>query len=337
MNKWCRSAATVAEAIGPAGPPVVGTDGRAHATTVRSLRLLPAVGLVLAGSAVMARPAAADSGVPYTDPNAVGYIGLCDQEGQQITSGNITTTPFAWRAVSSVPAPAPYNNAWRTAILLAYQPQQGLTPSEWSGDELTASSRYTNPANPMVAATDGDDSLQDFIEEFHPKWDGYLQLRIYLGTENAETYSVHYPALDIHVSGDTWSAVGGGAVNCNSGTSTSLESVVLPAMSTTTTLSGAGSTASASTSNGSKPGGGGTQASGGAASGAHTQAAGGSNGARAASADPAAADVSDASHRSNALLIVGVIAALVVALAAFALIVARRRHAVSLSPDSGTP
>jgi hypothetical protein len=333
MNKWCRSAATVAEAIGPAGPPVMGTDGRAHATSGRSLRLLPAVGLVLAGSAVMVGPAAADSGVPYTDPDAVGYIGLCDQAGQQITSGDITTTPFAWRAVSSVPAPAPYNNVWRTAILLAYQPQQGLTPSEWSGDELTASSRYTNPANPMVAATDGDDSLQDFIEEFHPKWDGYLQLRIYLGTENAETYSVHYPALNIHVSGDTWSAVGGGAVNCNSGTSTSLESVVLPAMTTTTTSSGAGSTTSASTSNGSKPGGG-TKASGGTASGARAQTAGGSNGARAASADPAAADVSDASHRSNAVLIVGVIAALVVALAACALIVARRRHA--FSPDSGT-
>jgi hypothetical protein len=194
----------------------------------------------LAGAAVASpRP-------PFTDPSAVGYIGLCNEAGHQITSGNIDTTPFAWRAVSSQAAPAPYNNAWRTAILLAYQPRQGLPPGEWSGDELTASSRYTNPAHPMVAATHGDDSLEDFIQEFHPVWDGYLQLRIYLGTQNAEVYSVQYPGLDIRVTGDTWQAVGGGPVNCHSGTAESLESVVLPKSATSppTTIATATATGS---------------------------------------------------------------------------------------------
>ena len=51
----------------------------------------------------------------------------------------------------------------------------------------TASSRYTNSAHPMAAATGGDDSLEDFIEEFRPKWGGYLELRMYLGTEKPTT------------------------------------------------------------------------------------------------------------------------------------------------------
>jgi hypothetical protein len=176
--------------------------------------------------------ASATPRAPFSDPTAVGYIGLCNRAGLQIRSGSIYATPFAWRAISSQPAPAPYNNAWRTAILLAYQPRQGLTSGEWSGDSLTASSRYTNAAHPMVAATGGDDSLEDFIQEFAPVWDGYFELRIYLGTQNAQVYSVRYPALAIQVKGDTWHAVGGGPVNCHSGTAVSLESIVLPKSAT---------------------------------------------------------------------------------------------------------
>ena len=62
-------------------------------------------------------------------------------------------------------------------------------------------------------------------------WDGYLQLRMYLGTADAEVYSLNYPALDIRVTGDTWHAVGGGPVNCHSGTAESLETLVLPKVS----------------------------------------------------------------------------------------------------------
>ena len=78
------------------------------------------------GAPLMGTAGAATSTVPYTDPDAVGSIGLCNQAGQQITSGSITTRPFAWRAVSTQAAPAPYNNAGRTATLVAYQPQQAL-------------------------------------------------------------------------------------------------------------------------------------------------------------------------------------------------------------------
>jgi len=213
---------------------------------LRPIRYVGAVALALVIAAGLAGAAAASPRPPFNDPSAVGYVGLCNAAGHQITSGNINTTPFAWRAVSSQAARAPYNNAWRTAILLAYQPRQGLPSGEWSGDALTASSRYTNPANPMVAATHGDDSLETFIQEFHPVWDGYLQLRVYLGTRDAEVYSLNYPALDIRVTGDSWRAVGGGPVNCHSGTAESLETLVLPKSATSlpTTVATAAATGS---------------------------------------------------------------------------------------------
>ena len=210
--------------------------------SIRRLLVVGGIALVaLGGYAGTAGTAGAATTAPYTDPNAVGTIGLCDQSGQQVTSGSTTAAPFAWLAVSTTPAQAPYDNDYRTAILLAYQPQQGLTPGEWSGAELTASSRYTNAQVPMAAATSGDDSLADFMYNYHPRWDGFLQLRMYLGTADQPQYSLHYPSLDIQVAGDTWHAVGGGTVNCKAGTAESIESIVLPAATTTTSP---GSTAS---------------------------------------------------------------------------------------------
>ena len=203
------------------------------------MRALRIVGLCAAvvttlGPIVFVAPAGADAGVPYTDPDAVGYIGLCNQAGQQITGGDIDTAPFAWRAVSSQPAPVSYSGPTRTAILLAYQPLMGLAPSDWSGDELTASARDSNPAAPTAAATSADESLAQYMLEFKPDWDGFLQLRMYLGAANEQQYSVQYPALNIQVTGQTWQVVGGGPVDCNSGAAESIESILLPTTTTTT-------------------------------------------------------------------------------------------------------
>ena len=56
---------------------------------VTSLCLVSAVAMALGATSAGAAPT-----VPYTDPSAVGYVGLCNSSGQQITSGNINTTPF---------------------------------------------------------------------------------------------------------------------------------------------------------------------------------------------------------------------------------------------------
>jgi hypothetical protein len=204
-----------------------------------------------AGSALVvltgATAVGADPTVPYTDPNAVGYIGLCNQAEQQITSGTLSTTPFVWRAVSSQPAPAQYNGADGTAILSAYLPMLGLPPGDWSGEQLTASSRYSNPQSPMAQATAKDVPLQDFIEDYPPKWDGFVQLRLYLGATNQPAYVQHYPVLNLEISGDTWTAVGGGPVNCSAGSAESLETAVGLSSTSTTIVSSSGVGATRST------------------------------------------------------------------------------------------
>ena len=215
--------------------------------------IAPARGRWLAGASALGlvwlaigTPSSASTAVPYKDPNAVGSIGLCDAHGHQVTSGSVNTAPFAWRAVSTNPTPGSYTEPTRTAVLMAFQPIQGLAPPDWSGDSLTAASRYSNPSNPMAAATGGDESLAGFMTEYSPKWDRILQLRLYLDAANEPVYSLHYPALDIRVTGNTWHALDGGPVDCNAGTVESIESILLPAStlktppgSSTQTTSGA--------------------------------------------------------------------------------------------------
>ena len=84
----------------------------------------------------------------YTDPNAVGYIGLCNSAGHQVTGGTIDTPPFAWRAVSSGQLRRLTTTPGARRILLAYQPQHGLVAGEWSGDELTSILPLLEPGPP---------------------------------------------------------------------------------------------------------------------------------------------------------------------------------------------
>jgi hypothetical protein len=294
-------------------------------------RVLVLAGLVLVASACGGGVATASTRAPYSDPNAVGYVGLCNKAGQQITSGNVNTTPFAWRAVSSQAASAPYNNDWRTAILLAYQPRQGLVAGEWSGDELTASARYSNPSHPMTAATGGDDSLADFIQEFHPVWEGFLELRIYLGTRDAEVYSEHYPALDIQVTGSAWHAVGGGRVNCHSGTAESIESIVLPKSAT----SPSSTTITSTTDSGGSGASGGTKTSSGADASGTTSPSGAtktsSDGNTNSAAGALATTTAATSHPPLALILLAV---LLVLLGTSGVLIFRRRRPATDPPAS---
>jgi hypothetical protein len=295
----------------------------------RGTRVFLATGLALAGLlAFSSGVSSAASAVPYSDPNAVGSIGLCNQAGQQITSGSVTTTPFAWRAVSTQAAPAPYDNAGRTAILVAYQPLQGLPAGDWSGSQMTSSSHYSNPANPMAAATDGDQSLQDIIEAYPPRWDGFLQLRIYLGTVNQQPYTQTYPALNIQVTGDTWQAVGGSTVNCSSGTAESLASVLLPSTTTTTAPTSPGtSPATASATGGQDPSGTSRPSKG-----TDPSASKGTTGGTALASDASTAAVASGSTGFPLLLTLAL--AILVALSAATLLVFHRRRLASLNPVS---
>jgi MYXO-CTERM domain-containing protein len=318
---------------------------------------------LLAVSSATGRASAATA-VPYADPHVVGSIGLCNQAGQQVTSGSVDTVPFAWRAVSTQPAGAPYDNAGRRATLVVYQPLQNIPAGDWSGETLTAASSYTNPANPMAAGTGRDQSLEDVIEAFPPAWDGFLELRIYLSTTNAPPYSTQYPALNVQVTGGMWHAIGGATVNCASGTAESMETVLLPSTTTTTptatsaptTTGPPKTTAPATTGRGggkSTPGrgaagagaggqgGSGTGGPGGAKSGSGAGTSGGrtsgpdphANGEKSAAASDVAASSSTPTTSDGGLIAGVTVAALLVLGLSGYLLVRRRRSAAPPDPD----
>src|SRR6516164_4154481 len=87
--------------------------GRARTLACSLVLGASVLGILDAGSGAGAAGAAgagagAGPKVPYRDPAQSGYIGLCSAKGRQITSGNVDSAPFAWRAVSSVAAPPAY-------------------------------------------------------------------------------------------------------------------------------------------------------------------------------------------------------------------------------------
>lgn len=189
------------------------------AFTMSPLRRIAAVALVAASAAMLtATTATASNPVPYTDFQAKGSVGLCDKAGNAVTSGRITDRPFVWFAVSSMAAPQGYGGTGRKATLFIYQPRPNTYPNQWSADQMTSSSPYTNPRYPMAAASDVDFSLKDYIAEFPPMWNGLLQLRIYYGIPGKSTWTDTYAATDIKVTGSTWRVVRGASVPCTKGT-----------------------------------------------------------------------------------------------------------------------
>jgi hypothetical protein len=214
---------TSPEESGPKSP-----SGAKRATIAS--RVVGVAVLVLLGWSV---PAQAATSVPWgTDTNALGQIGFCDQQGQPVTEGSVDAHPFVWRAVGTSAAPAPWNKAGKTATLYAYQPRPATAPGLWSGQELTASARYSNAAHPMAAATPADLSFSDFVDTFPPLVQGLYQLRLVLGAPDTPQRVRPYDATTIQVTGSTWHVVGTPAsVACNSGTSESIETLLLPSTS----------------------------------------------------------------------------------------------------------
>jgi hypothetical protein len=182
---------------------------------------------VLASAAAIT-PAAAAGSVPFTDPSAHGSIGLCTAAGKPLTSGSIYSRPFAPIAVSTTAAAAAYSGPGRKAILYAFQPRQGVAPSDWTGDEMSADSSYSNAAVPMVQSTEIDSTLADFMADYPPNWGGLLQLRMFAGHIGEGYNTDTYAASVLKVSGSTWTLLNPPAVSCSAGKAVSSESLLSP-------------------------------------------------------------------------------------------------------------
>jgi hypothetical protein len=190
--------------------------------------LIAAAALTVAAmSTVVPVALAAGSGVPFTDANAVGALTFCSRTGQPVTSGSLYTIPFAWKAVSSSPAPAGYRASTARATLYAYQPIKFVAPGDWSGEQLTGSSTYTNADHPVVQATNGDTPMVSFVGAYPPHWQGLVQLRLLFTAVNAPVHNETYPAAVIRIKGHHWTLVSGGGTQCSESNGVSDETQLL--------------------------------------------------------------------------------------------------------------
>jgi hypothetical protein len=193
-------------------------------------RLIIAAGAALVGMVfVPSAGAVATESVPFRDPAATGTITLCDTLGHVATHGNIHVKPFIWRAVGSTRPPAGYDGKGRIAALYGYQPIKDVAPGQWNGEFLTAGGQYTSRSRPMAPATPVDPSLADLMDNYPPKWDGLIQLRLFVGAPRQPTLTSPYDAATLKITGTTWTLLDGGRDGCGSGTARSVE-MALPSI-----------------------------------------------------------------------------------------------------------
>lgn len=196
---------------------------RADPLVLAAVAVLVVVAAVVVGRVVGSDDAATSQGstaVPYDDPQAAGAITLCSADGTPVTGGSVEDTPFADLAVGETGLPADLDPTGAVVTLFGYQPRQGVEPAEFSGIALTATGDVADPEQPAVGVTDDVYSISDFVTAFPADDDGFVQLRLYLGTPDAGTLTESpYDTADLRVDGDRWELVHGGDASCADATS----------------------------------------------------------------------------------------------------------------------
>ena len=191
-------------------------------TTVRSagsarVRLLAVVlvAAVVAG-VVLWRITGQDATVPYDDPQSAGLLTLCSEDGEAVTEGKVTDQPFAAVVLGETALPSELDPKGAVATLFAYQPREGVEADEFSGAPLTAAGALADPERPGVRVTEDVWTVADFVSAFPADFDGYVQLRLILGTPEAGTLTENpYDTADLRVDGDRWELVRGGDASCS--------------------------------------------------------------------------------------------------------------------------
>jgi hypothetical protein len=257
----------------------------------------------------------------------VGYVGLCDLSGHNVTSGSIHSTPFVWKAVSSVQPPAAYRGVGENAVLNVYQARQDIDPQDWTGLNLVPATDYKRPKQPTAIATYKDYPFTQATLSLPPMWNGMYVLRMQYGKTGFGIYSATYPQTVIQVSGDQWHVISGGLVDCSSAKAVPQEVITgvakkltAPAATKNQTPTSAapadratGSVTSGATSSGTTTGSG------------TSSTASNSNGLTATVADPITAPLAGSSRTSSGLIAVIAVAALIVIGLGAAVLTRRRR------------
>lgn len=166
----------------------------------------------------------AETTVPYDDAQSAGLLTLCSADGKAVTGGKIDDSPFADVVLGETALPSDLDPTGAVATLYAYQPREGVATSEFSGNALTAAVGFADPDQPAARVDEAAWTIGDFVTAFPADYDGYVQLRLVLGTPEAGTLTDRpYDTADLRVDGDAWELVRGGDASC-----ADAESALLP-------------------------------------------------------------------------------------------------------------
>jgi hypothetical protein len=165
-----------------------------------------------------------ETAVPYDDAQSAGLLTLCSADGKAVTGGKVDDSPFADIVLGETALPSDLDPTGAVATLYAYQPREGVATNEFSGNALTAAVGFADPETPAARVDEGAWTIGDFVTAFPADFDGYVQLRLVLGTPEAGTLSDQpYDTADLRVDGDAWELVRGGDASCSDA-----ESALLP-------------------------------------------------------------------------------------------------------------
>jgi hypothetical protein len=193
--------------------------------------------IVLAATATLTAPAAIAASLPYSDSGATGYIGFCNAQGKQITSGLVNAQPFVYKAVSSVPPPLNYGGVGQKVTLHYYQPRLGVPAQEWTGYQMTGTSAYTNKDRPATVATKSDPPLLWPLQTLPAHWDNLVEMRLYFSIPGAPVWVRTYPVANLQISGNSWHQIDPKPISCSTGTVISDEQALLPPSTVNRTVS----------------------------------------------------------------------------------------------------
>ena len=181
----------------------------------RPLRTLCVVGALVVAAVLGWRALQGEATVPYDDPQSGGLLTLCGTDGEPVTGGEVDATPFAPVVLGESGVPADVDARGAVGTVFGYQPREGVAPSEFSGAPLTAAGALVDSDRPAVEVPADAWSLADFVTAYPATWDGYVQLRLYLGAPGAGTLTDRpYDTADIRVEGEKWELVRGGTASC---------------------------------------------------------------------------------------------------------------------------
>jgi hypothetical protein len=188
-----------------------------------------ASGGLLAGLATSAQAAGAPPWEP--DASSVGGLIFYNAAGHAVTSGSTKDSPIA----AYVEGAKVIRSGDTTATLEGYLPVSGEDPGQWSGEALSASTKYPNSGAPgalgsaglpVATGAAGDLSVADLASNFPTTskagYTNVYQIRL-VTSGPQESVTPQYDSADIAISGSTWSVVFDGSAVSVKATKVSLK------------------------------------------------------------------------------------------------------------------